>query len=229
MAGLDDFIAALEAAKPHLDAASVEVERGCAEGDQVADFLAAAEVRERAAMVSGAADKGREGTNAIAVAKAALDEAIAAAKRAKGEGGLTPAPAASAGPGPAPTRPESGWDSAPDLAASRDAMPRLGEITPGRRSHILNGDFDGRSGGHRWDSQVPRASKFPRDWDDDKILDAISDVAKSPDYPPSTRERGGWICEGTRDGVTIRVVVNRDGSVWTGHPLRGLGVERNPR
>lgn len=107
-------------------------------------------------------------------------------------------------------------------------MKRLGEVAAGRRIHILDGDGDGESGGHRWDSEIPDKTKFPYVWDDDKIIREISDVAKRPDSPPRARRRGGWVCEGTRDGVTIEVVINRDGQVWTGYPLRGVGVERNP-
>lgn len=131
-------------------------------------------------------------------------------------------------PSTAPPAPPRGWDSAPDLATARDGMPRLGEVTPGRRAHILDGDGDGESGGHRWDSAIPDKTKFPYEWDDNKIIGEISDIALRPDKTPTTRRRGGWICEGTRDGVTIEVVINRDGQVWTGYPLRGRGVERNP-
>ncbi len=105
-------------------------------------------------------------------------------------------------------------------------MRRLGEIPIMREVHILDGDEDG--GGHRWGSAVPGKTKFPRDWDDDKILASIADVAARPDRTPVARPHGGWICEGMREGVEIRVATNRDGTVWTAHPLRGPGVETNP-
>lgn len=165
-------------------------------------------------------------------ALAAVQQAEAARAQAEalrgpggpGRGGTPP------GPPPAPFTPQpepNGWNSAPDLTASRDGMPRLGDVTAGRRVHILDGDGDGESGGHRWDSEVPDKTKFPYEWDDDKIIGEIGNVAKHPDKTPTARRRGGWICEGTRDGVTIEVVINHDGSVWTGYPLRGPGVERN--
>ncbi|MGH8794460.1 MAG: hypothetical protein ACRDXX_17655, partial [Stackebrandtia sp.] len=57
MASLDQAIAALVTAKPHLDTTSAEITRGVSEGDDVAAALSAAEVRERAGVVRGAADK----------------------------------------------------------------------------------------------------------------------------------------------------------------------------
>jgi hypothetical protein len=108
-------------------------------------------------------------------------------------------------------------------------MRRLGEIPLMREIHILDGDGNGIDGGHRGDSEIPGKTKFPRDWDDDRILSAITDVVRAPDEAPTARTHGGWICEVTRDGVTIRVVINRDGDVWTAHPLSGPGVETNPR
>ena len=98
-----------------------------------------------------------------------------------------------------------------------------------REIHILDGEGDGLSGGHRWDSEIPGKTKFPRDWDDEKIIAAITDVTRNPDEPPTARMRGGWECVGVRDGVEILAIINRDGSVWTGHPLSGPGVETNPR
>ncbi|MGH8793984.1 MAG: DddA-like double-stranded DNA deaminase toxin [Stackebrandtia sp.] len=140
MASLDDFIAAMEAAKPHLDAASADVARGCAEGDQVADFLAAAEVRERADVVRGAADKGREGSAAIVTAKNALDEAIAQARRATGGEALTTASSTST---PQTSPPARGSSSGRFDAAGRvDRLPQFvrqrGRRTP--TSGVMVGD-----------------------------------------------------------------------------------------
>ncbi|MGH8792386.1 MAG: DddA-like double-stranded DNA deaminase toxin [Stackebrandtia sp.] len=120
MAGLDDFIAALEAAKPHLDAASTEVARGCESGDDVASALAYFELPERAEMVRAASDRGREGAAEIATALAALDEAVAAAKRAKGESSPT---AGRAAPTAAPA-------SRPTFKPMRTDPQKVAEIKP---------------------------------------------------------------------------------------------------
>ncbi|MGH8794280.1 MAG: DddA-like double-stranded DNA deaminase toxin [Stackebrandtia sp.] len=132
MAGLDDFVAALEAAKPHLDTAQTEIARGCSSGDEVASALAAAEVRERAEVVRDAADRAREGSAAIESAKGVLDQAIAAAKRAKGEGGLTTAPTPQARPPSPQLESHSAAGRIPNFTAARpvgecvEAIKRLG-------------------------------------------------------------------------------------------------------
>jgi hypothetical protein len=96
------------------------------------------------------------------------------------------------------------------------------------RAHILYGDANGQDGGHRHDSGVPDKTTFPEDWDDDKIIDEVEDVAKNPDNPPVYDEkRGTWTVTGTRDGVDIRVIVKPDGTIITGHPTGGEGVHRN--
>jgi hypothetical protein len=203
------------------------------------DELGALGFEARAARAAAVGDRLEETQVAAAMIAAKLESALAATEAARtgttgGKGG-TGGKASSGGeapPKPTPTapppEPPSGWNSASDLVAARDNMPHLGNVTPGRRVHILDGDGDGESGGHRWDSEIPDKTKFPYGWSDDKIIREIGDVARTPDKTPTARRRGGWICEGTRDGVTIEVVINRDGQVWTGYPLRGRGVEKNP-
>jgi len=123
----------------------------------------------------------------------------------------------------------NGWEVTPFLAAFRDDMTRLGEVSAGRRIHILDGDGDGRGGGHRWDSEVPGKTKFPRSWDDDKIIAMTMEVAVTPDAPPERQDNDRWQCRGTRDGVEILVVVDPDGGVRTARPVDGPGVTRNRR
>src|SRR5690606_18123077 len=128
----------------------------------------------------------------LAVAQQA-EAARAQAEALRGSGGSSGS--GPPGPPPVPSAPQpepEGWDSAPDLAAARDAMPRLGEVPVMREVHILDGEEDGQSGGHRWDSDVPGATKFPRTWDDDKILETIGDVSQWPDRVPVARPKGGW-------------------------------------
>jgi hypothetical protein len=108
-------------------------------------------------------------------------------------------------------------------------MTRLGETSAGRRVHILDGDGDGKGGGHRWDSDIPGKAKFPRTWKDDKVFDMIHDVAQRPDHAPIQRLSGRWWCTGTRKGVEILVILDPDGAVRTARPERGPGVTRNPR
>ena len=88
-------------------------------------------------------------------------------------------------------------------------------------------------GGHSGTSPIPGKARFPRAWSDGTVVDALVDVAKYPDDRPrplADFDGGdGWICDGERDGVRLRVILEADGAIWTGHPLDGDGVTRNPR
>jgi hypothetical protein len=113
--------------------------------------------------------------------------------------------------------------------ASNGDKPNPNDISASdARGHILYGDGDGEGGGHRHDSGVPNKTTFPEDWDDDKIIDEVEDVAKNPDEPPEYDEDDEtWTVHGTRDGVDIEVIVTPDGTVKTGYPTGGEGVHRN--
>lgn len=72
------------------------------------------------------------------------------------------------------------------------------------------------------------ATTFPPDWDDDKIIDEVEDVARNPDEPPVYQEQQeNWLVRGTRDGVDIEVVVTPEGGVDSGYPTGGEGVHQN--
>ncbi len=43
------------------------------------------------------------------------------------------------------------------------------------------------------------------------------------------QDNGRWLCTGERDGASVRVVLEPDGSVRTAHPVSGPGVETNPK
>lgn len=109
--------------------------------------------------------------------------------------------------------------------------PRVDDITVPdlRRIHILDGDGDGRSGGHLHGTGIPGKSEFPAHWDDAKVIKEIMDVACRPDSPPRWQDFGTWLVRGTRDRVRIAVVVSPGGEIITGYPEGGEGVTRNPR
>ena len=97
-------------------------------------------------------------------------------------------------------------------------------VSPERRVHILDGDA--RGGGHRPGRGVPGKSEFPRGWSDDAIVAAIEDVANDPASARRFEADGRTVVTGRRDGVDIRVVVERDGrSIVTGYPTN---TPRNP-
>ncbi|WAL99973.1 EndoU domain-containing protein [Streptomyces sp. Je 1-369] len=95
--------------------------------------------------------------------------------------------------------------------------------------HIIHGDRTG--GGHKWPGQ-PGKTVFPRDWDTDKILDGIADVATSPSSVRTQQTgraaldtRNGdpsrWKVEGVVDGVNIRVIYEpATDRIVTGFPYR---------
>nr|WP_272872733.1 RHS repeat-associated core domain-containing protein [Photobacterium arenosum] len=92
-----------------------------------------------------------------------------------------------------------------------------------RRRHILDGDATG--GGHRPGTGKPGKSEFPQNWSDDKIMHEISDVATDPNSVTHAGRGGRMITEGTRDGIDIRVIQERNGDIVSGFPTN---VPRNP-
>ncbi len=97
-----------------------------------------------------------------------------------------------------------------------------------RRTHLLDGDDKG-TGGHRF-GVLPapghRKTWFPSTWTDDDIVLAVLAVARSP----IVAVRGGagsFInCFGEISGVRLKVRVQIDGTIITGHPLDGPGVNQ---
>jgi hypothetical protein len=118
-----------------------------------------------------------------------------------------------------------GWDEVD--ATDRPAVEDI-RITPERTTHILDGD--GTGGGHRHGTGKPGKTEFPASWDDEKIVDAIVDVARRPDQQPAHQEwNNRWVARGTRDGVGIVAVVASDGRIWTSWPTADSpGVTKNP-
>jgi uncharacterized protein YukE len=96
--------------------------------------------------------------------------------------------------------------------------------TPERRRHILEGD-PGGSGGHRPGTGISGKSEFPPGWSDDRIVDAVSDVATDPASVTTPLPGGRQIVDGTRSGVEIRVILDKAGNIVTGYPTN---LPRNP-
>ena len=122
----------------------------------------------------------------------------------------------------------SAWDSVD--TSNRPALDALC-VSPERRVHILDGDADGGGGGHRHGVGNPGKTEFPASWNDEKIINALLDVARQPDHSPGHQEwNDRWVARGTRDDVEVVAVVARDGRIWTGWPTPGgPGVVKNPK
>ena len=119
----------------------------------------------------------------------------------------------------------SGWDTvASEKRPPLDAI----RVTPERMVHILDGDSTG--GGHRHGTGKPGKTEFPAGWNDEKITDALLDVARRPDQQPSHQKwNDRWVARGTRDDVEVVVVISGDGRIWSGWPNPGgSGVIKNP-
>lgn len=95
--------------------------------------------------------------------------------------------------------------------------------------HIISGDKKG--GGHKWPGQ-PGKTVFPEDWDTDRILDGVAEVATSPNsnWKQQTGSAGSdytrrgnpsrWRVEGVVDGVNIRVIYEpANNRIVTGFPV----------
>ena len=93
-----------------------------------------------------------------------------------------------------------------------------------RRRHILDGDATG--GGHRAGTGKPGKSEFPAGRSDDSLMHDISDIATDPTLTSRAGRGGRTITDGTRNGVDIRVVQERNGDIVTGFPTN---TPRNPR
>ena len=156
------------------------------------------------------------GTNVPLVLSAA---ALAALLYALGQAGPSR-------PGGTPNRPAVVQTAPPEEEDAALAKPGEATLSEDRRRYILDGDGKG-GGGHGPGRGTPKKSEFPSGWSDDKVIDAIMDVANDE---KSVRRRAGrdrTYVNGTRDGVDIEVVIDADGkTVVTGYPTN---VPRNPR
>jgi hypothetical protein len=63
---------------------------------------------------------------------------------------------------------------------------------------------------------------FPADWDDERIIGHIMDVARAPDVQPAMQPNRRWRVRGDRDGVGITVIVHADGTIGPVHRVEGI-------
>lgn len=124
-------------------------------------------------------------------------------------------------------QPRTGPVGLADDIASKDAVNL---VSPGHTKHILFGDATG--GGHKFGISrlFNGKNKFPRNWSDQKILHAISEVATDPKSrwiqqtgrPGALYTKGGthvkFKVEGIFDGVKIRAIV-KGSDIITAFPI----------
>ncbi len=104
--------------------------------------------------------------------------------------------------------------------------PSTNLATPQRTQHILYGDGP-NSGGHLWPGQAGK-TPFPQDWDANKVMSTVSDIATDPNllWKPQSGNGGLYTKAGNParfivtdangnlpvvDGVPVRVVIEPAG------------------
>lgn len=91
-------------------------------------------------------------------------------------------------------------------------------LTQNRVTHILYGDT--RGGGHLYGVGKPCKTEFPRDWDENKIIKTIQDVAANDNLSWEQQKNGYYVAQEMVDGVRVRVVLDRErDDIVTAYPL----------
>jgi hypothetical protein len=83
-------------------------------------------------------------------------------------------------------------------------------------------------GGHAPGVGRRATSEFPPGWSNEHIISVIKDVANDPSEARRQQKNGRWRCAGERFNVHVVVLVEENGHVYTGYPVAGPGVVRNP-
>ena len=115
------------------------------------------------------------------------------------------------------------WDAVPGKHPTPDSV----HLKPERIDHILVGEENG-GGGHRPGRRKKGKSEFPPSWSDAKIVAAVLTVARNPRDIEPPDPKGMRMFRGTVDQIVIEGYIGANGYVWTGYPLSGPGVIRNP-
>jgi uncharacterized protein YukE len=101
------------------------------------------------------------------------------------------------------------------------------DLTPDRRTHILDGDA--RGGGHRAGAGRRCKTEFPADWSDDEVIERVMDTARRPQSAIWQPKKNTFIVTAEHAGVIVTAIVNKHGEVRTGYPRKGgTGVVKNP-
>jgi hypothetical protein len=121
---------------------------------------------------------------------------------------------------------EAAGDSDADVAATGEKTSDKPSLLDDRaRTHVLDGDGP-KSGGHRAGTGKPGKSEFPAEWSDERIEGEISDVATDPSSTRTPIPGGREAVTGTRGGVDIKVILDKDGRIITEYPTNR---PRNPQ
>ena len=108
-------------------------------------------------------------------------------------------------PSPKDDKAGSAPKAEPSTGTASDLAPGSGGVvvSDDRRKHILDGDDKGTGGGHGPGRNRPNKTEFPSDWSDDRVIDAIKDVANDPGSSRRVQPNDCIAVTGTREGVGI--------------------------
>ncbi len=108
--------------------------------------------------------------------------------------------------------------TAPNGLPADLAKPGEATLSSGWRKYTLDGDKKG-GGGHGPGRNIPGKSESPSDWSDDKVIEAVKDVANDPASDRLPADGSRTAVRGTRDGVDIEAIIGRDGqAIVTAYP-----------
>ncbi len=92
------------------------------------------------------------------------------------------------------------------------------------KTHILYGDHSG--GGHRFGTGKACKSEFPKDWNDERIVSVVQNIAANDNIAWKRQDNGYLVSQYLEDGIAVRVVMSNDKTkVITAYPVN---VKRNP-
>ncbi|MCC6597486.1 MAG: EndoU domain-containing protein [Alphaproteobacteria bacterium] len=104
------------------------------------------------------------------------------------------------------------------LAALEPAAGAQISLPDERKAHIMSN--------HAHGTGIACKSEFPADWNEQKILSTLKDLAANDNLEWTHEDNGYDVGEQEIDGLKVRVVLNRAKNIIiTGYPV---SVERNP-
>lgn len=114
----------------------------------------------------------------------------------------------------------SGQENTPE----KQIIEKSFSLSKRAKTHILYGDQSG--GGHMHGIGKPCKSEFPKDWDENEIVETVEKIAANDNLNWRQQDNGYYITNKNENGLKIRVVLNPDKTeVITAYPLN---VKRNP-
>ena len=188
-----------------------------------AEAEGAAAVGDVGRIAEAAADLGKGG-GAMADADKALHATDAASNATSDSTGATSLKHAANATGNIAAKIAASDAAEPAVAHGLDLKVVDNQVSPDRRSHILDGDNTG--GGHRAGTGKAGKSEFPSSWPDDKIIKNLESVANDASSSRTPGRNGRTIIRGNRDGIDLEVIVGRNHEIVTGYPTN---VPRNSR